>query len=193
MSNPFGGLKNLFSGSTSHYTPDIDALIAFSKKIYSTANECATTMIQGDHAIADDRWLGMTLAIMHGYLILVDRQVFSAFPAKKRSSIMDYLVAGSAAAMVDQISGQGITRPERKKAAELLIDKYNNAARSLGACKKMVPDGDEPAKGTFLWELGKGVAAEAGHSMDVAYIYKAQALFTDYLSSLDIARKIQTL
>jgi len=39
-----------------------------------------------------------------------------------------------------------------------------------GQCKKVSPEGDEPIKGTLLWEFGKRFAEAANQSMDLAAI-----------------------
>lgn len=166
---------------------------SISDELYCASAACADTIIRDNKDFSEEQRVEITIIFLHGLLHLTDRQAFSIIPAK-RNEIMDELVLLSFGQLINSISGPNITDAEKEKLLlGVVIDRYNEANTFYGACKKLVPEGEESVKGTFAWEFGKKFSSATNHGTDIAFIMLGEMLLLDVLKRWEIPKKLSAL
>ena len=138
---------------------------------------------QKKYSLSNTKCFLILFEFIYFYLHLTDRFAFGHMNEEQRGSLMIELEELCIAAAVDAVFLKWPEDKKEKVKAECMGNFYISVAE-YSKYKKWLPEKDEGAKGTLLWEFGKKITELAGQ--ELSFKLAVMQIVTNSLKDLDI-------
>ena len=140
---------------------------------------------QNKYTISDTEYFSILFEFIYFYLHLTDRFAFGHMNEEQRGSLMIELEELSITAAVDAVC-LGWPEDKKERIKEECMGNFYISVAEYSKCKKWLPEKDEGAKDTLLWEFGKTIAKLAEQEHAVIFKLTVAQTVTNSLKDLDI-------
>ncbi len=140
---------------------------------------------QNKHNLNDAEWSLILFEFIYFYLHLTDRFAFEHINDEQREILMIDLGELCITAAVDAVF---LKWPEDKKEKikEKYMGNFNISVAEYSKYKKWLPEKDEGAKGTLLWEFVKTIAKLVGQEHRVGFKLSITQMVSNSIKDLNI-------